>query len=147
VCYHCIGLGTVESEVDRQDRLRRVASTLGYIAESAYRKACDSNPEGENYTFRAAENMQPPSEYFQWRVIDRQYEYIQKLEALDRHIQDALLEWYDQPKATPSPNGGVPTSEPDTLKSNGVSSVMVDSTPKLETPNMDDVFGEDDIPF
>lgn len=150
VCYHCIGLGTVESEVDRQDRLQRVAATLGYLAEVEYRKACDSDPEGEGYAFRAAEHMQTPEEHFQWRVIDRQFDYTEKLASLDQYIQDALLEWHAQPRAIskqdPSPNEAMPSSEPDTLQSADVPP-LVDSNQSYTMTDMSAVFGEDDIPF
>lgn len=114
-CYHCAGSGEVEPEVDLQDRLLIVAGALAHTAESEYRKACDNDPHGDGYELGAAENMISVSDYFQSRVMDRQYKFLAQMQTLDFAIQKILLDWHEKPKSEsevptvrlPSPNGAV----------------------------------------
>jgi hypothetical protein len=134
-CYHCAGSGEVESEVDRHDRLMRVAYALAYQAEIKCRNDRNSDPEGEGYDFAAAENMLTVEVYFQDRVLDRQYKFMDQLNRMDYSIQDILLEWNEKPKveAVPSPNGAVAHSE---------------APAKVERIfEMSSILGDDDIPF
>jgi hypothetical protein len=138
-CYHCGTTGEVDEETDFHDRLMRVANTLAYQQESEYRKACDSDPEGDGYDLHAAENMMRTWDYFQARVYERQYSIAEELSKLDQTTQEVLIAWNEQPQESllvrfnksvqeelrarlPSPNGG-------------------------ESANVGTFFGDDDIPF
>jgi hypothetical protein len=145
VCYHCAGSGEVEPEVDLHDRLVRVAHTIAYQEEMLYRKARDNDSEGEGYEFCAAENMLSVRDYFQERVSDRQYKLVAQMSSLDEAIQNALLDWNERRSSerptepAPSPNGSVPSNVP--------ANVTETFENIYEPINMDEVFGDDDIPF
>lgn len=62
-CYHCGTTGKVDDETARNDCLMYVVSLLAMVAVNAMRKAYDSDPEGEGWAFRAAENMMTEWEY------------------------------------------------------------------------------------
>lgn len=149
VCYHCAGSGEVEPEVDLHDRLVRVAYTIAYQEEMQYRKARDTEPEGEDYAFCAAENMLSVNDYFQERVQDRQYKLVAQMSSLDSAIQNALLDWNEKrlserpTEPAPSPNGGktgyvVPPSHV---------SIGVEEVRAHQEVNFLEYIPEDDIPF
>ena len=92
-CYHCSGTGTVDDRVDHADNLMRAAGTIAYQIESEYRKACDSDPEGDGYDLRAAENMMTTFDYFRSRVWDRQYEIARELSGMSLADQEFLIAW------------------------------------------------------
>ena len=92
-CYHCGGEGTVDEETDFHDRLQSVAATLAYAKESEYRKACDSDPDGDGYDLCAAENGLSTFDYFRTRVWNRTYEIAEELAARPRADQELLVAW------------------------------------------------------
>jgi len=93
VCYHCGGEGTVDEETDFHDRLKRVATALAVQKETEYRRACDSDPDGDGYDLCAAENGMRTYDYFRTRVWDREYEIAQELAARPRAEQEFLVAW------------------------------------------------------
>ncbi len=97
VCYHCGGEGTVDEETDFQDRLHAVAATLAYQKESEYRKACDSDPDGDGYDLCAAENGMRAFDYFRVRVWERTDEIARELAERPREDQELLVAWNEQP--------------------------------------------------
>lgn len=97
VCYHCGGEGTVDEETDFHDRLMNVASTLAYQAESDYRRACDSDPDGDGYDLCAAENGLRTFDYFRARVWERTPEFGEKLFSMSRQDQELLIAWNELP--------------------------------------------------
>lgn len=140
VCYHCAGSGKVDEETDYHDRLHNVASALAYQAEVEYRKACDSDPEGEGYDFRAAENMMHARDYFMARVYDRTEEIMGQLLERSSEDQDLLIAWNELPpepcKLTFFAEGELPKMTEEQTKQ------LIYGFSKPE-----DIFGEDDIPF
>jgi hypothetical protein len=129
-CYHCGNTGEVDEETDFHDRLMSVAYTLAYQAESEYRQAVNSDPDGDGYDLGGYENGLMPFDYFRTRVWDRQYSIAEELSKLDRTMQEVLVAWNEQPwedrvsqaKPLPSPNGG-------------------------KQADVSAIFGDDDIPF
>ena len=93
VCYHCGGEGTVDEETDFHDRLQRVASTLAYQKESDYRRAVNSDPDGDGYDLGAYENGMMPSDYFRVRVWERTDEIARELADRPRAEQELLVSW------------------------------------------------------
>lgn len=147
-CYHCAGSGEVEPEVDLQDRLLRVAYALAHQAEVEYRKARDNDPEGEGYEFCAAENMLSVNDYFQERVIDRQYKLLVQIQQLDSVIQNALFEWNEQRSSehptepVPSPNGKTGYVVPPSHVVIGAEEIRA-----YQEVNFLEEISKDDIPF
>ena len=92
-CYHCGGSGEVDEETDFHDRLHRVAATLAYQKESDYRKACDSDPDGDGYDLCAAENGYLTHDYFRVRVWERTEDIAQELAQRSRADQELLVAW------------------------------------------------------
>lgn len=101
VCYHCGGEGTVDEETDFHDRLQAVAATLAHQKESEYRKACDSDPDGDGYDLCAAENGMRTFDYFRSRVWDRTYEIAQELSERPRAEQELLVAWNEFDSTAP----------------------------------------------
>jgi hypothetical protein len=125
-CYHCGNTGEIDEQLAWRDRLTAVAETLAYLEEDEYRDACNADPDGENYTFRAAENMMSPWDYFKVRVWDRTDRIRENLASLPIPDLELLVAWNELPADPPKPK-----PEPATL-------------PK-RAPVM--VTGDDDIPF
>jgi hypothetical protein len=71
----------------------RAAGTIAYQIESEYRKTCDSDPDGDGYELRAAENMMTTFDYFRSRVWDRQYEIARELSGMSLADQEFLIAW------------------------------------------------------
>lgn len=92
-CYHCGGTKEVDEETDFHDRLHAVAAKLAYLKESEYRKACDSDPEGDGYDLGAYENGMMPFDYFRARIWERTYEIAQELAERPRADQELLVAW------------------------------------------------------
>ncbi len=97
VCYHCGGSGQVDEETDFHDRLHAVAATLAYQKESEYRKACDSDPDGDGYELCAAENGYRSYDYFRVRVWERTADIAQELAQRPREDQELLVAWNESP--------------------------------------------------
>jgi len=97
VCYHCGGEGKVDEETDFHDALQRVASSLAYQAETNYRRAVNSDPDGDGYDLGAYENQMMPHDYFRCRVWEREPEIAEKLFAMSRQDQELLIAWNEMP--------------------------------------------------
>ncbi|NDB82594.1 MAG: hypothetical protein EB127_07610 [Alphaproteobacteria bacterium] len=92
-CYHCGGTGKVDSETAFQDDLELVANRLAAIRVDQIRKAYNSDPDGEGWAFRAAENMMSERDYTacrEWEFTDK---YIAQLANMDRETQEVLVAW------------------------------------------------------
>lgn len=102
-CYHCATTGQVDEDMDFHDRLKAAAETLAYQEESDYRKAVNSDPEGDGYDMGAAENGMSSWDYFRSRVWGRTDELARKFGELPIHDQTMLVAiyegWSDEPWA------------------------------------------------
>lgn len=92
-CYHCGGSGKVDEETHFQDQLGDVAYTLAMDTVYKIIKACNSDPEGEGWGFRAAENMMSESEYTRGCIYDYQAQYLNDLLDMDRSSQELMVAW------------------------------------------------------
>lgn len=93
VCYHCAGSGKVDDETDFHDRLLSVASAIAYVMESDYRRAVNSDPEGDGYDLGGYENGMMPYDYFRSQVWNRSYDVAEKLSAMSQADQELLIAW------------------------------------------------------
>ncbi len=131
VCYHCAGSGQVDEDLDFHDRLVAVANTLAYVAEGEYRKACNSDPEGDDYGLRAAENGLRENDYFRCQVWELAHEYTKQLEAMDIPTQELYVAWNELEQ------------EPWDMSHLPMVPVPPISSVRLSAP----VFDQDEIPF
>lgn len=91
VCYRCGGSGWVDEETAHHTKMEQVALHLADAYVREYRKACDNDPEGEGWVFRAAENMMSAEDYTKGMVYDKQCEFGEELAHLPRSLQSALI--------------------------------------------------------
>lgn len=96
-CYRCGNTGVVSEEEDFRDRLAGVASVFAYADETAWRKACDEEPDGDGYSLRAAEEMLSTWDYFRSRVWGRTEDILQELLELPIPDQELLVAWNAEP--------------------------------------------------
>ena len=99
-CYHCSGGGEVDDETDYQDRLGNVAGTLAYMHVCEMKDRYNSDPEGEGWDFRAAENMMSSRDYFDMHVYDYTCMYAEQLADLPVESQRLLIAWNESPRDT-----------------------------------------------
>lgn len=136
VCYHCAGSGKVDEDTHFHDKLHSVASALAYQAESQYRKACNSDPDGDGYDLGAYENQMMPYDYFRCRVWEREPEIAEKLLAMPRSDQEFLIAWKEYWDSAPIvfPQVKLP---------------VIEITPSVERKVYESevVLEDDDIPF
>jgi hypothetical protein len=90
-CYHCGNTGIVEDDVDFSDRLEHVATVMAWKHVKQYKEYCDSNPEGEGFTFAAAENMMSAWDYEKVLVYDYIPQFLNKLLDLEVSAQEAYI--------------------------------------------------------
>lgn len=141
VCYHCGGSGHVDDEMHFHDALNRVAMTLAERAESEYRKACNSDPDGDGYDLGAYENGMMPFDYFRCRVYERAPEIAEKLATMSLADKEFLIAWDEY---IPEP-GILEKPEPPALIDE-----LLKASPEVQQACIDMTAGtytEDDIPF
>lgn len=92
-CYHCSGSGKVDEETDFQDKLGDVAYTLATGAVYKIIQSCNSDPDGEGWNFRAAENMMSERDYTMGYIDDYQAHYLNDLLDMDRGSQELMVAW------------------------------------------------------
>lgn len=92
-CYHCGGTGKIDEETYYHDQLVSVAYNLAQIQESEYEKIVNENPDGEGYSFAAAENMMSSYDYYTCRVHDRADLIIKELLNKTVEEKNLLIKW------------------------------------------------------
>ena len=90
-CYHCGGSGLVDVGTAREDRLEALAGTIAAQRARAEREAYDSDPDGEGWDFRAAENMMTGHELLQVRAGELAGDTCDELAKLSPEVLDALV--------------------------------------------------------
>lgn len=91
-CYHCGTTGEVDDETARQDHLMHVVSLLATMVVNAMRRAYDSDPEGEGWAFRAAENMMTEWEYTEDAIYWQIGQIAPWMDSLTEEEQDFMLQ-------------------------------------------------------
>jgi len=94
-CYHCANTGKVNSDIAYRDKLMKVASKLAHNHVCEMKAYRDSNPDGEDWNFCAAENMMSSRDYFDMHVYDYTIIFTDKLNKLDQSAQQLLIAWND----------------------------------------------------
>lgn len=97
ICYHCSGSGRVDDETMWYDKLSKVAASLAYNRANLERSYRNTDPDGEDWDFIAAENMLSGSDYFKIIVEDYTAQNMEKLLEMDREKQEVLVAWNDIP--------------------------------------------------
>jgi hypothetical protein len=95
-CYHCGTTGMIDDNKAYHDKIHKVAVFLAHCEVEDYRKAVDSNPDGEGWEFRAAESMMSGWELYQSCVYNYAEEYHYLLTKMDLEGQDLLIAWHNQ---------------------------------------------------
>ena len=94
LCYHCGGSGRVTDEVDDADEVEDMLMSIAWTRAYEWRAAVNSDPEGEGFDFRAAENGMSPHDY----LTDRTYYELSAVQAryalLDDRERAVLLAWH-----------------------------------------------------
>jgi len=94
VCYHCGGSGKVDEETYFHDMLGKVCDYLGFIKAYEFRRAVNSDPEGEGFDFIASENMVSPNEYFEGLSYSYSDQYMAEMLEKDLDTQRTLVAMY-----------------------------------------------------
>jgi hypothetical protein len=92
-CYHCSTTGYIDEETHFQDQLSGIADTLAAYQVDEIRHAADSDPDGEGFAFRAAENMMSAHDYateLHWSISARYHQMIGDMSRQDQEILVAL---------------------------------------------------------
>jgi len=92
-CYHCGESGYVDGVTHWHDQLAEVAKTLAYYQVSKLKADINSDPEGEGWDFRAAENMMTGSDYFRVRCWEYEDVIINQLMNMPDNMQKVLVAW------------------------------------------------------
>lgn len=94
-CYKCHGTAEIPDEAFFLDRLAGAIERVAAVATSKLKKQMESDPHGEGWTFRAAENGMSGMELFairqeeMGRRLDRA---IRELHVTDRLLVEALVD-------------------------------------------------------
>jgi len=104
-CYHCGGAGKVDSSSYRETELSEVANTLAYWHIEQMKANINSNPDGEGWDFRAAENGMSSEEYSQMTFFHYSNSFFSELLQMSNEQQDLLIAWqktkpYFKPRQT-----------------------------------------------
>ena len=92
-CYRCGASGLISDEMLRDNKLSAVAATLASWQVMEMEDYANSDPEGEDWTFRAAESMMSPRDYSD-SLFYRYYDsYVDTLVGMSKEDQDLLLAW------------------------------------------------------
>jgi hypothetical protein len=106
VCYHCGNTGFITDEQAYMNRVRGVAGKLALTVVMRMKKAANSDPDGEGWSFHAAENMLSDHDYTQnkvWDYEERMMRVLQGMYDTERHLLDALVDAVDPPEPEPAP--------------------------------------------
>lgn len=92
-CLHCSGTGQLDDEAMWRESLASVATSLALNRVSEKRKYANEDPDGEDWAFRAAENMLTEYEYTQEMYYTYFYEYSEEISKLSFEQQEVLIAW------------------------------------------------------
>ena len=92
-CYHCGTSGHIDDDTLFHDKLAGVASAIANANVSAMRKARNSDEEGEDWDFCAAENMMSGHDYFRVKVWEETDSILADMDGLDYETQKVLVAW------------------------------------------------------
>ena len=90
-CYHCGGSGNIDDDTAFYDCLGSVATLMSQIHVREYIKNVNEDPDGEGFTFMAAEDMMSPWEYEQTLVWSHMGEFMERLEKLPIEAQEEYI--------------------------------------------------------
>jgi len=100
-CYRCGTTGKISGEMLRETILSAVASTLASWKVKEMEDYCNSNPDGEGWAFRAAEEMMSPREYSDSWFYHHKDICMEKLYQMSDEDQELMIAWMDSLQANP----------------------------------------------
>jgi hypothetical protein len=95
-CYHCGTTGTVDPEIDFEDKVRRFARSLAYDYITELRKARNEDPEGDGWDLCAAESGLSSYDYFELMVTEREITFAEDLLKLSHTLLDFLMDKFNR---------------------------------------------------
>ncbi len=90
-CYHCNGIGEISEDQIFEDRVRSFANQLACKRVYAMQDSANSDPEGEGWAFRAAENMMSEYDYTQGYIMTYEDQFYRALIVLPTELLIVLL--------------------------------------------------------
>jgi hypothetical protein len=112
-CYHCSTTGYIDEETHFQDQLSACGHILAAYEVDRIRTLADSDPDGEGFAFRAAEDMMTVYEYttmLHWDISARYHQMINEMTRQDQEILVALSLIPNTPP--PEPKREIPETLP-----------------------------------
>lgn len=95
VCYHCLGTSIIPDEIARQDELDHLSMSLASLLVREDQEAVSSDPEGEDWQLRAAENMMSEREYTLDCIYAKSSKVMEELGKLSPWMQDLFIKMAD----------------------------------------------------
>jgi hypothetical protein len=92
-CYHCSNTGRVDCQTAFFDRIQSVAETLAWLRVHAMERERNADPEGEDWTFCAAENGCTAYDYSVGVAAGLTAEIAEDLLKRDTTTQEVLVAW------------------------------------------------------
>lgn len=92
ICSHCEGTGNCTDYQSFIDSLASVALAMAHTHVSGLKDNANSDPEGEDFAFQAAENMMAEYDYFRVKVWEYASIFETKLMALTFDKQNEYIE-------------------------------------------------------
>jgi len=96
-CYHCRGTGKVDQHTAYLDKLEEVIYALASRHLNQVISDYNSNPDGEGWSFGAAESMMTDSEYYQYHLNNYIEDFAKRLVEMSQQDQQLLIAWHEMP--------------------------------------------------
>ncbi len=96
-CYHCRGTGEVDQHTAYLDKLEQVIYALASRHLNQVISDYNSNPDGEGWSFGAAESMMTDSEYYQYHLNNYIEDFAKRLVEMSQQDQQLLIAWNEMP--------------------------------------------------
>lgn len=90
-CYHCLSTGIIPEETAREDNLESLSMSLASILVRDRQAEAQSDPDGDNWQLRAAENMMTEHEWTLDCIYDQSSKVMKELEKLSPFMQDLIV--------------------------------------------------------
>ena len=100
-CYHCGGSGSVDEDTADADEVEDMLMSLAYDRAYEWRRAVDSDPEGEGFAFRAAESGLSTYDYLTGRAYVELVDVQARYESMTETERAVLLAWHRGPSTRP----------------------------------------------
>lgn len=123
-CYHCHNTGFISLEQHRIDQIESMAESLADSVVQEMKRDCNNDPDGEGWSFHAAESGVTEHQYTASRMMSKADQFkrsLVALNAIDSQLVSALLD--------------------------RMSPIVIEDSPPIRLVREEDVEDTDDIPF